>query len=102
MPIYEYECENGHRSEAFRPMSESSQPNQCPDCSEVARRIVSRLAKRNPFDQRMPFTVFNHDGSVIGKRFDLKPTPHPEQYYDVKKIREDQLSDAYEEAKKGG
>lgn len=94
MPLYEYECEAGHKSEAFRPMSEYDLPNQCPECDKVARRIISRLAKRNPFDQRMPFTVYNHDGSVVGKSFDLKPTPHPEEYYDVKKLREEQMADA--------
>ena len=100
MPIYEYECEGGHRSEAFKPMSESGNSNQCPQCGRLAGRIISRLASGNFFNLRMPFTVFNSDGNVIEKRYDLKPTPHPEQYYDVKRIREDQMADAYAEAKK--
>lgn len=94
MPIYEYKCGNGHRSEAFRPMSESDQSNQCPDCGELARRIISQLAKGSPFDQCMPFRVLDSGGNLIGERFDLQPTPHPEQYYDVKRIREDQMANA--------
>ncbi len=94
MPIYEYECPKGHKEERFRPMSQASDDCLCGECGDIARRIISRLARRNPFDQRMPFTVYNHDGSVVGKSFDLKPTPRDWEYYDVKKIREAQMADA--------
>ena len=100
MPIYEYECENGHRCEKRLPM-EDRHNFVCPQCGKRPQLLISPLAKQNPFDQRNTLTVFDSDGIVIGKRYDLKPTPHPEQYYDVKKIREDQMADVYAEAKKG-
>lgn len=39
MPIYEYECENGHRFEAFQSMSEEAL-DTCPDCGASARRLL--------------------------------------------------------------
>lgn len=41
MPLYEYECPRGHRSEAVRPIAESALPRACPLCDEVAGRILS-------------------------------------------------------------
>lgn len=39
MPIYEYQCENGHRFEAFQSMSEDAL-DTCPDCGASARRLM--------------------------------------------------------------
>ncbi len=41
MPIYEYECEEGHKHERFRSMSQSSENAICPDCGQEAKRIMS-------------------------------------------------------------
>jgi len=41
MPLYEYECPEGHRSEKTRPMSQSMDDALCPDCGQLARRIMS-------------------------------------------------------------
>ena len=41
MPLYEYECKNGHRFETFRPMAESGEPIHCSECRAVARQLVS-------------------------------------------------------------
>ncbi len=43
MPIYEYECEQGHRSEHRLPYSQSSEDNVCPKCRQVAKRVISRM-----------------------------------------------------------
>lgn len=93
MPIYEYQCQCGKRFEELRSM-EKRHDAVCPRCSKVPKLLISQLAKRNPFDLRIPLTVYNHDGSVVGRRFDHRPTPYPEEYYDVKKIREQQMVDA--------
>ena len=42
MPLYEYECEQGHKQERFKPMSQSSEEILCSDCGQVAKRIISR------------------------------------------------------------
>ena len=41
MPIYEYECEACGVFTDFRKMSESGEPSICPDCGELAARIMS-------------------------------------------------------------
>lgn len=41
MPLYEYLCDNGHRSEGVRPMAESAMPQLCPSCRKTAWRILS-------------------------------------------------------------
>jgi len=41
MPIYEYECESCGVFTDFRKMSESQEPSICPDCGELAERIMS-------------------------------------------------------------
>ncbi len=41
MPLYEYVCPEGHKHDRFRPMSQSSDDSLCPDCGQVAKRIIS-------------------------------------------------------------
>lgn len=41
MPIYEYECFEGHKSEKLRPTSQSDDDSLCPECGAVAKRIMS-------------------------------------------------------------
>lgn len=92
MPLYEYECEGGHRFEELHGI-EDRHNGVCPVCERAVHLLISRLAKRNRFDQRDSFTVIDGDGNVIGKRFDHRPTPRMDEYYDVKKIRESQMAD---------
>lgn len=89
MPLYEYECDSGHRFEKLKSM-ENRCNTVCPRCGKVPTLLISRLARSNFFNLRIPLTVLDGDGRVIGKRFDHRPTPYPEEYYDVKKIREEQ------------
>lgn len=93
MPLYEYECENGHKFEELKSM-ESRYNTMCPHCGKLPKLLISRLAENNFFELRIPLTVLDSDGSVVGRRFDHSPTPYPEEYYDVKKIREAQMADA--------
>lgn len=41
MPIYEYECKNGHRIEMFHRVGEEAFLIMCPICKESAKKIVS-------------------------------------------------------------
>lgn len=46
MPVYEYLCEDCGYFEELRPMSESGAPCNCPECGNLAEKIMSapRLA----------------------------------------------------------
>lgn len=41
MPIYDYECTQGHRFESFSSMAERDNPIECPECKEVATAVIS-------------------------------------------------------------
>lgn len=41
MPLYEYECQNGHRFEVLRPMSQRNDPVHCEKCRGLARPLMS-------------------------------------------------------------
>ena len=41
MPIYEHECGCGKRFEDVRPIGQYDEPVNCPDCGNVAKRIMS-------------------------------------------------------------
>lgn len=41
MPVYEYLCPQGHRSERWRPMVQCTEPTACELCGEEAGRIIS-------------------------------------------------------------
>lgn len=99
MPLYEYECEGGHKFEGLKSMSDRHNC-VCPYCDKPPRLLISQLARRNFFDKRISLTVLKSDGTVVGKRFDHRPTPYPEEYYNLRRIREDQMADAYAEGVK--
>ena len=40
-PLYEYECPDGHKHDRLRPISQSSEDALCPECGQVAKRIMS-------------------------------------------------------------
>lgn len=44
MPIYEYECDTGHKHIERRPMSECKQDSICPQCGHLAKRIMSKFS----------------------------------------------------------
>lgn len=41
MPLYEYECANGHRFEVLRPMDRRDEPIRCDKCRGKARPLMS-------------------------------------------------------------
>lgn len=54
MPIYEFLCLQDHRFERLSSLSAAHQDVTCPDCGNVARRVMSRpsLAKVDPAKRR--------------------------------------------------
>ena len=45
MALYEYRCDPcGNEFEVSRPMSQASEPAQCPKCGSPARKLVSGFA----------------------------------------------------------
>jgi putative FmdB family regulatory protein len=41
MPTYDYECETCGPFSASRPMAEFAQPQECPDCGDMAPRMLT-------------------------------------------------------------
>lgn len=41
MPIYEYECPEGHRFEVLRPMDRRNDPIHCQECRSLCRLLIS-------------------------------------------------------------
>ena len=75
MPIYEYECSNcGARFEERKPMDERHNA-VCLQCGGKPQILISPLAKRNPYDERITLTVVDSKGNVVGKRHDHRRTP---------------------------
>lgn len=44
MPIYEYECLNGHRFEMRRDIDQRTDPVRCNECRGLGRLVVSKPA----------------------------------------------------------
>jgi len=70
MPIYEYECEGGHRFEGVRSIGERLKV-VCPECKHTVHIIPSLTTTR----MAMPFTVIGHDGTVLSSRQTTERTP---------------------------
>jgi len=68
MPLYEYECQNGHRSEASRPIDGRDIDNICPVCGQLARRVMS---------------VFTHaiDWNSVMRKIKSEPAPNDSGYH---------------------
>ena len=45
MPIYEYECQGGHRFEHFTQLIDI-EPPPCPDCKQPTKRVMSTFGFR--------------------------------------------------------
>lgn len=80
MPIYEYECKCGYRFEELKPLVDRHNA-VCSRCGKVSRLLISRLAGSNFFDRRIPLTVLDGNGKVVGRRFDHRPTPQFGEYH---------------------
>lgn len=56
MPIYEFKCGEGHLAERHLPMSSEQREIECPDCGQMARRIISAPSVRRT-DSKMASVV---------------------------------------------
>ena len=77
MPIYEYQCKEGHGFEKFRPMDKRHNV-LCPECGEQAHIIPSICKWR----QAMPLPVFAGDGTHLKTFRDvplMRPPTPPEE-----------------------
>lgn len=50
MPLYEYECKNGHRFEVKRPIDRRHDEIHCQDCRAIARLVMSLSVWRMGFE----------------------------------------------------
>lgn len=71
MPLYEYECEGGHRFEELHSI-EDRHNAVCPMCKKPVHLKMS--VPRPPIMARA-FTTYGHDGSVIGRKQTTEQTP---------------------------
>jgi putative FmdB family regulatory protein len=67
MPIYEYDCGQGHRHELMRHIGERDAPTVCPECGQPAYRVMSRFThkwqmKRRP--ERKPIETMTEYDAV--------------------------------------
>ena len=70
MPLYEYECKDGHKFEELRGL-EGMHSSICPTCSKVAERKMSSFS--SGFSQS--FTTYGHDGRVLERKQITERTP---------------------------
>jgi len=73
MPLYEYECEGGHRFEELHSIEDRNNV-VCPNCEKPVHVRISLLGK--PLFAHT-FTTYGHDGSVIGQRQTTERTEYP-------------------------
>jgi len=80
MPLFEYVCSKGHKTEQFARMKDYKKPIKCSVCGEIAERIISLpntdLVEnvRNSRAMALPFTEVKngnankiHPGATFGK-----------------------------------
>ena len=70
MPLYEYECEGGHRFEELHSM-EDRHNAVCPIC----RKPVKLGMSSSTFRLAEPFSVYAHDGTLLHRRQTIEKTP---------------------------
>ena len=70
MPVYEYECECGHRFEEYRKIEDRNSV-VCPMCKKLARLKISLSS----FRMAVPFSVFAHNGTLLHTRQTPEKTP---------------------------
>lgn len=76
MPIYEYECEGGHRFEEFHSI-ENRHSVVC-SCGKPVHIKISL----GSFRMARPFTVLAHDGTVLHQSQTTAKTPPPDYRWD--------------------
>lgn len=71
MPLYEYECEDGHRFEELRHRDERNNV-VCPQCK---RPVHIKISLSTQHKTAHPFRVVGHDGRVIHESQTTETTP---------------------------
>lgn len=71
MPLYEYECEGGHKFEGLHSMADRHNV-ACPNCKRPAH---IKLSVPRPPVMAKTFTTYGHDGSMIGQKQTTEKTP---------------------------
>ena len=66
MPIYDYQCPNGHVHERHHIQADDFQPRTCTECMKPAERIMSLPAKRTD-------GIYSYRTSWTGKRPNVEP-----------------------------
>ena len=97
MPIYKYLCECGLRFEAFNSASKHSDPRKCPDCEEMAPRLmpegVTGMFKKEvtgPVPQNTGISGLDaHIDRTIGASAEQGWDEHGKRVADKKKVLED-------------
>lgn len=71
MPLYEYECEGGHRFEEFHSIADRNNV-VCPDCEEPVHIKISAWSRViiAGWD-----TVVGHDGTILSRKQSTEQTP---------------------------
>jgi len=71
MPLYEYECEGGHRFEEFHRIADRHNA-VCPECGKPGKLRISAWS-------RVIFaawdTVVGHDGTILSRKQSTDQTP---------------------------
>jgi putative FmdB family regulatory protein len=70
-PLYEYECEGGHRFEQIRSIDKRLNVD-CPDCEKV---VDIRISAPRKALMAHTFTTYGHDGRIIGQKQTTERTP---------------------------
>ena len=88
-PLYEYECDGGHRFEAFKHRREDRYDVVCPECRERVNLLMS------PFTHRVarPFAVFDIDGTLLHQTQTIEKSPPVG--YGTKEIEEESKEKAF-------
>ena len=83
MPLYEYQCAKGHRSSVWKPHTESSIPEECPTCGEVAHKVVSLFSvgiklvhKAVGDDERIASKLFKEEADAHSRAVEARAAQH--------------------------
>ncbi len=83
MPIYQYTCDGRHRFESFKHRIEDRHDATC-ECGLKGTLIMSSVMCR----MARPFTVYDHEGTILHQRQTIEKTPPPGYRYENPNLAE--------------
>lgn len=98
MPLYQYECEGGHKFELFKHRIEDRYNAQCPECNKPVTLIMSPVRYR----LAEPLPIFAHDGTKVYEYPDspkIRPPTPPEELVRIGELSN--AGDRFQPQKKG-